>query len=179
MLLILFPPSPRPTPMYPPSYMEPGMGWVHWCFNSKHIFVVCPGSEVIPKTFTLGIISLFMLEKTWALNLPAINFYFESPLGSWHLFACGCRNVTGAVSECCFLFQETHTVREPDRLQDIWAEQKATELDRGESHDRIRSNSRFRFPLGVTHASFCELLAVNMLLGPAPSQMLFLCFKPC
>lgn len=33
----------------------------------------------------------------------------------------------------CFLFQETHTIWEPDRLQDIWAKQKTTELDRGES----------------------------------------------
>lgn len=31
-----------------------------------------------------------------------------------------------------FLFQETHAVREPDRLQDIRAQQETTELDRGE-----------------------------------------------
>lgn len=30
-----------------------------------------------------------------------------------------------------FVSQETHAIRESDRLQDIWAQQKTTELDRG------------------------------------------------
>lgn len=49
----------------------------------------------------------------------------------------------------CFLFQETHTLREPDRLQDIRAEQKTTELDRGErctiGHTETNNNTGLVF----------------------------------
>lgn len=44
-----------------------------------------------------------------------------------------CLRASEGIETPCFVLQETHAVREPNRLPDIWAEQTATELDRGES----------------------------------------------
>lgn len=93
----------RPTPMYPPSYMEPGMGWVNWRINSEHTLVACPSQKTYIKCFGFFFLAFwqsFILGCcSWVVTLFSLKcerWMLCSVSGDLHRM--GTRQTTGYMS---------------------------------------------------------------------------------